>query len=139
MQAAAAFIFIWAGFILSISFFESWVKFRAQGVTVPIALSIGKLVFTALNRIEWAFAIVVSSMLLGPANSGRFFVPAFLAIALVLLIQTAWLLPVLNKRAKKCIHGEAIPPSKHHLYFVVAETIKLSLLFYCGIHLLEQI
>ncbi len=139
IQTAAALMFIWAGFILSISFFESWVKFRAQGVTLPVALSIGKLVFTALNRIEWAFAIIIAVLFLRSTDSGSLYVSAFIAVIFILLIQTLWLLPALNARAKKCIKGERITSSKHHLYFITAEIIKLSLLFYCGNHLLKMI
>ena len=52
-------IFLWAGFICAISFMESWLKFRAPGITMPVGLSIGKLVFSALNKIEWIFTFVI--------------------------------------------------------------------------------
>ncbi len=70
-------VFMWMGFICAISFMEAWLKFRAPGVTVPIGLGIGKLVFGALNRVEWVFALVILSIwLLGrypfriPLSSG---------------------------------------------------------------------
>ena len=47
MMAAS---FLWIGFICAISFMETRLKFRAPGVTLPIGLSIGKLVFRALNK-----------------------------------------------------------------------------------------
>jgi len=43
------------GFVLSISFMEAWLKFQAEGVTQAIGLSIGRLVFGALNKVEWFF------------------------------------------------------------------------------------
>ena len=52
---SAAIVFFWAGSVFSISFMESWLKFRAEGVTLPIGLSIGRKVFKALNRMEWVF------------------------------------------------------------------------------------
>ena len=43
---------LWLGFVLSISFMEAWLKFQAEGVTQIIGLSIGRLVFNALNKVE---------------------------------------------------------------------------------------
>lgn len=57
VQVAVA--FVWVGMVLGISFLEAPLKFRAPGITVPIGLGIGRLVFTALNRIELVFAIVL--------------------------------------------------------------------------------
>ena len=56
--------FLWIGFVCAISFMEAWLKFRAPGVTIPIGLGIGRLVFTALNLVEWVFALVIISNLL---------------------------------------------------------------------------
>jgi hypothetical protein len=39
--------FVRIGFLGAISFMEAWLKFKAPGVTLPI--SIGRLVFSALN------------------------------------------------------------------------------------------
>lgn len=132
MEIAIALIFVWVGFICSISFFESWIKFRAKGVTVPIALSIGKLVFTVLNRIEWVLALLILVMLFLSA----FFTPTIgLTIGItffVLLLQTIWMLPALNSRALLRIDGKEIPPSKLHVYFVLGEFIKLVCLVICG-------
>ena len=50
-------VFLWSGFC-AISFMESWLKFRAPGVSLPIGLGIGKLVFNALNKMEWVFAVI---------------------------------------------------------------------------------
>lgn len=52
-------IFLWSGCILTISFMESWLKFRAPGVILPIGLSIGKMMFNTLNKIEWFFAATI--------------------------------------------------------------------------------
>ena len=57
-------VFIWVGMIIAISFMEAWLKFRAPGVTLPIGLGIGRLVFGALNRVEWILAVVVTAGML---------------------------------------------------------------------------
>ena len=60
--AAAA--FVWLGMVLAISFLETPLKFRAPGITVPLGLSIGRLVFRALNTVEIVLAIALIIALL---------------------------------------------------------------------------
>ena len=43
---------LWLGFVCAISFVEAPLKFKAPGVELKHALSIGRLVFHALNRVE---------------------------------------------------------------------------------------
>ncbi|MBC7426864.1 MAG: hypothetical protein H7321_10045 [Bacteroidia bacterium] len=43
-------VFLWIGFVLAISFMDSWLSFRASGETVSNGLSIERLVFGALNK-----------------------------------------------------------------------------------------
>ncbi|HQO86046.1 MAG TPA: hypothetical protein PKX84_00190, partial [Bacteroidia bacterium] len=47
---------LWIGFVSAISFMEAWLKFRAPGITIPLGLGIGRLVFNVLNKIEWVLA-----------------------------------------------------------------------------------
>jgi hypothetical protein len=47
---AGAVTFVWLGMVLAISFLEAPLKFRAPGVTIPVGLGIGRLVF----RSRWA-------------------------------------------------------------------------------------
>src|SRR5664279_3321230 len=44
--------FVWLGMVLAISFLEAPLKFRAPGITLPLGLGIGRLVFRALNGCE---------------------------------------------------------------------------------------
>jgi hypothetical protein len=71
--------FTWLGMILAISFLEAPLKFRAPGVTIPIGLGIGRLVFRALNLAEVTLAVAVTaSVLAGNATDP---VLAFMAAA----------------------------------------------------------
>lgn len=65
---AVAATFVWLGMVLAISFLEAPLKFRAPGVTLPIGLGIGRLVFRALNGAEIALAatILVAMVLSAP-------------------------------------------------------------------------
>lgn len=129
-------VYLWVGFVCAISFMEAWLKFRAPGVTMPIGLGIGRLVFSALNKAEWVFGIaIIINLVLSkePVFVLRNF--AFFLPLLILVIQTAFLLPALDARAELCIQHKPIPSSNLHLYYVGAEVIKVTSLFIFSIKL----
>jgi hypothetical protein len=117
---------LWIGFVVAISFMEAWLKFQAPGITLELGLGIGRLVFAALNKVEWTFAIAIivdqvvnKSRLLRSSNSW-FFIPLVL-----LLIQTIWILPALDARAELHLQRAPVPPSSLHFYYVGMELIKV--------------
>jgi len=129
-------VFVWAGCIIAISFMESWLKFRAPGVTVPIGLSIGKLVFNALNKMEWFFAAVLAiSYFFNTQQIGTPGIVLFALAVWLLIMQTFWLLPALDARANIVISGKTLASSSLHWYFVGVEIIKLSSLLILGFRL----
>ncbi|HVV06979.1 MAG TPA: hypothetical protein VHC96_22265 [Puia sp.] len=131
--------FLWVGFICAISFMETRLKFRAPGVTLPIGLSIGKLVFRALNKMEWAFAIIiVIGTLIDNGHLNVWVIAGYGAALSLLVTQTIWLLPALEKRADARISGKTLFPSAHHRYFIAAELGKVIALFLSGICLLKS-
>ena len=135
---AIATAFIWVGLILGISFLEAWLKFRAPGVTTAIGLGIGRLVFGALNKLEWLLTLVLILTLFTRqipllSDSGMM----LSVIVVVLLTQTLWLLPALNKRAFRVINDRPVKPSGLHVIFIAAELAKIVLLVLTGISLLN--
>ncbi|MEJ5265628.1 MAG: hypothetical protein WHT29_09960 [Bacteroidales bacterium] len=112
----------WIGFVSAISFFESWIKFRAPGITLPIGLRVGKKVFNALNRVELVLflIIVLLSLLLPITHAGL-----LIGIGVVLMFQTLYLLPILNQRAEKIIAGATVTSTWHHIGYVVSDIIKI--------------
>ena len=68
---AAALTFTWLGMVLAISFLEAPLKFRAPGVTIPIGLGIGRLVFRALNSVEAVLAVVIAIAVFAGSPRGR--------------------------------------------------------------------
>ncbi len=130
--------FVWIGFISAISFLEAWMKFKAPGVTIPIGLSIGRLVFGALNKIEWVFTIaIIVSMYVKPAMADNKTKIPFILTVLLLLTQTIWLLPALDIRAQMHINGQNVPHSNLHIYYVTVEVIKVCGLLLFGIKLFK--
>lgn len=136
---AIACLFTWIGFVCAISFMEAWLKFQAPGVTLPVGLSIGQLVFGALNKVEWIFAVVIcTSIFLHRRSLVTVSAISMLLIMTILVVQTAWLLPALDIRAEQYIMGQPVTSSHLHLWFVGAEVLKVSSLFITAVSLFKQ-
>ncbi|WP_353181499.1 hypothetical protein [Parapedobacter lycopersici] len=136
---AVACLFIWIGMVCGISFLEAWLKFRAPGVTMPIGLGIGRLVFNTLNKVEWVLAAIVVVTAMMHTNTLFSARNAFLLLAVIILIlQTAWLLPTLDARAQLVIENKPLPPSNLHYLFIGAEVLKIAGLFAAAIGHFEK-
>lgn len=131
-------VFIWIGFVGAISFMEAWLKFKAPGVTLPIGLGIGRLVFAALNKVEWILLLTLTISIPFKKMS-KSVVISYIVINLILITQSVWLLPALDARAELYITHAAVTPSQIHLYYVVAEILKMTGLIILGIKLLRTI
>ena len=125
--------FVWFGAVGAISFMEAPLKFQAPGITIPLGLGIGRLVFYALNWIEIVLAgVLLIAMFVSKHFVGRVPATLFGLVIVILVAQTVWLLPVLDARAVKVIGGTADPFSKLHFVYIGFEAIKLVLLFALG-------
>ncbi len=132
-------VFIWIGFVCSISFMEAWLKFRAPGVNLALGLSIGKLVFSALNKVEWFFSVIIAvSLLLGGQHILKGKNNLFMIAIVLLILQTFWMLPILNQRADLYMKGLEADKSLVHIYYVAAELAKTVLLFIFGLSFLKK-
>lgn len=118
---------IWLGFVLSISFMETWLKFQAEGVTQPIGLSIGKLVFGALNKVELFLlaCLIISALLYLEKKEDKRIKMILMGITLLVLVQTFYLLPFLDRRIDQILSGIQPAPSYVHFYYVSLEVIKV--------------
>lgn len=129
--------FLWAGFMGAISFMESWLKFRAEGVQVTTGLSIGRLIFRTLNRIEWVYLIILwGGYILAKPSPLPKDALAYFILSLIMLIQTAFLLPAMDKRAVAKIKGQKLGSSTLHIWYPGLELLKFIVLIYAGISLL---
>lgn len=127
-------IFTWIGFVCAISFMEAWIKFRAPGINVALGLGIGRLVFAALNKVEWVFAIaVLINIIVAKQSFLSFGNISYIVVLTVLLLQTFWLLPALDARAELHIQGLKVISSNLHFYFIAMEVLKVCSLFITGI------
>ncbi|MFH8336883.1 hypothetical protein [Streptomyces sp. AM6-12] len=132
---ATAVTFVWLGMVLAISFLEAPLKFRAPGVSVPVGLGIGRLVFRALNTVEAVCAAVVIAAVAVGAAPAR--ITGLTAAAVVLLLlQLVAVRPFLNRRSDRVLAGEELPRSHGHLWYVALELLKVAALLALGIGLL---
>lgn len=139
MPIALICTFLWIGFVCAISFMEAWLKFRAPGITVPLGLGIGRLVFNALNKVELVFAIVILINIFWQTSDILKWQNIAFAVPFALLfIQTFWLLPALDARAELHIQGQLVPPSNLHFYYVGMELVKIVGLSLFGITLFKN-
>jgi hypothetical protein len=123
---------VWAGMVLAISFLEAPIKFRAPGITRELGLGIGRLVFRALNRVEWVMALLLlAALCVVPPHRLPWFVYA--AVFVALSLQTFCLRPLLNARSERVLRGEDLPPSPLHVLYILIEAVKVIVLLALGV------
>ncbi len=117
---------VWLGMICAIAM-EAQLKFQAPGITRELGLGIGKIVFTALNRVECAMAILLLVTFFVFKNARKTLI-VFAAILLILLTQTVWLIPNLIGRIDLITSGQTPPDSSLHFVYIAFEVSKIILL-----------
>ncbi|WP_335972390.1 hypothetical protein [Streptomyces sp. CA2R106] len=128
---AAALTFTWCGMVLGISFLEAPLKFRAPGVTVPVGLGIGRIVFRVLNRIEAVLAAGVVAAVAAGGPPVAVAVPTAVAAA-TLAAQLLAIRPGLNRRSDRVLAGEELLRSRAHHVYVATESVKVLALLALG-------
>lgn len=137
MVAAAAGL-VWLGMVIAISFLEAPLKFRAPGITVPLGLGIGRLVFRALNIAEAVLALIVlAGLALAAWPAAGFWL---LAATLILVVQLAVVRPVLQRRSNRVLAGETSGKrSRMHRVYPALEAFKVVALLAGGLLLLATL
>lgn len=118
---------LWAGLIIGISFIEAPLKFQAPGITIPLGLGIGRLVFQTLNKVEIALLLLTIFSVWNTKNF-KWIIP----VIILLMLDTFWLLPILDKRAILLLAGKPNQASYHHIIYIVLEAFKLISLLLLG-------
>ncbi|MBC9811229.1 hypothetical protein H9Y05_01960 [Crocinitomicaceae bacterium CZZ-1] len=120
---------IWLGFVGAISFMESWLKFKAPGINRSLGVGIGRLVFKALNRVEWCCFLLITLLFIVNVNLlEQQGMTAMTGLLIVLVVQTFWMLPAMDRRAAMLLNNIPIEPSRYHIGYVLLELLKVGLL-----------
>ena len=117
------------GAIVAISFLEAPLKFQAPGITIPLGLGIGRLVFTALNILTGVALAVLAVVSVRRPRAGRSSLALLGAVWAVYLVEVAVIRPVLNRRSDLVIAGAEAPGTDWaHYAYIAADVTVLALL-----------
>ncbi|GAB04923.1 hypothetical protein GII30_09160 [Gordonia amarae] len=135
---AMAITFVWLGMVSAISFIEAPLKFRAPGITIPLGLGIGRLVFRALNAVEAVWAVVlIAAVAVGSFTDTGIVIAVAVAVA-ALAAQILGVRPALTKRSDAVLAGGDHSHRSHaHFVYVGFEIVKVAALITLGTLLLQ--
>lgn len=124
--------FVWLGMVFAISWLEAPLKFRAPGITVPLGLGIGRLVFRALNAAEAVLATLLAAAgaAAGMPTAGWLLLAGLVGL---LAVQVLLLRPGLDRRARAIIAGQSPPRSSRHRVYIAVEGAKVLALLALGV------
>jgi hypothetical protein len=129
--ALGALIMVWAGVLIGVSFLAAPAKFGAPGLSLPVAMEVGRREFGTLNLAEIVLAVVTLALAAYVRPERAIWFGLGLA-ALIVALQWLWLLPVLDARAELIIEGGAPEPAPWHALYIGAEVVKLLALLISG-------
>jgi hypothetical protein len=130
-NALGALVMLWAGVLIGVSFLAAPAKFGAPGLSLPMAMEIGRREFGALNLTEIALAVVTLALAAYARPKRAIWLGLGLA-ALIVVLQWLWLLPMLDARAEVIIQGGTPEPAPWHTLYIGAEVLKLLALLVVG-------
>ena len=119
---------LWIGFILAISIMETPLRFQPDTVTLAQSLSIGRLVFHALNYVEIFFAVILVLCSIFGQPVPRRAKTVLWVVVVILIAQTVLLFTMLDQRTEAILRGEEVPKAIYHGVYIVLDGVKLLLL-----------
>ena len=106
-------------------------RFTAASITRPIALDVGRVVFTALNRVEFGALLLLLVVVRLSRRSSELWAWCSV-LALIVLAQGVWLIPELAARTDLILGGSEPPPSHAHAIYATLELVKIAILLFLG-------
>ena len=129
--------FLWLGLTIGISLIAVPEIFTAGSVSRPQALDAASVVFSALSRTELV-ALVILLITVRFSGRARALWAYVSLLALIVLAQSAWLLPELAARAQQITAGIEPDPSPAHAIYAALEIAKILLLIALGFRALHD-
>ncbi|MBO1900777.1 hypothetical protein J4H92_02305 [Leucobacter weissii] len=121
---------LWLGMVAAISFVEAPLKFQAPGITIPLGLGIGRLVFAALNLAEGVLLSALVLLHLWPraARASRGRLRWLLLLVAVFVFKVAVVRPPLNARTDLVLAGAEPGQSIWHYVYIACDAATMALL-----------
>lgn len=113
----------WFGLLLGVSFLATPVKFQAPSLELPVALDVGRVTFALFSKVELGLCLVLVLCTL-VLRTGFVRAAAAALVVAIVLVETFWLLPILDARVGEIIAGTTISATGHHLWYVIGEAVK---------------
>jgi hypothetical protein len=123
-RALGGLLLLWAGMLLGISFLAIPAQFGVASLSRPVAFEIVRQVMTLFTWTQLALA----ALALLAAALARPSWPGWTALALagaMLLLQAAWLLPIMAERVELILAGQTPPLGPWHALYQASEVTKL--------------
>ena len=115
---------VWLGILGGLAFIETPLKFLAPGITVELALGIGRLVLTTADFISVGMLLVVTLLSIKP-RLGRSVWGTLAALWVVLIAQVAIIRPLLNARTDIVLAGGEAGESQLHTVYIATSFLLL--------------
>ena len=129
--------FTWVGMTVGVSMIATPVRFSAESITRPVALDVGRVVFSALNKAE-LLALVLLLVVVRVSGRSRNLWAWCSVLALIVVAQGAWLIPELAARTDIILAGREPPPSYAHAIYSSLELAKIGVLLFLGVRSLSE-
>ena len=123
--------FSWFGISLGVAGIATPVLFATPSLSREVAADVGRAVFLALNKVELGLLVGLLVLVRVSGRSKDYLLPGA-ALALIVIIQSAWLLPELAARADMIAAGDTPAETMAHSLYSALEFCKYALLFWIG-------
>jgi len=126
---------LWLGMSIGISFIEAPLKFTAPGITIPLGLGIGRLVFTAMNAVEiLLFICWLAGSFKRHMDRAWWWIVGIAGF--LLLLKAAVIRPGLSVRTDAVLAGNSAGGSLWHYAYIGVEgvltvTLVIALVYAC--------
>lgn len=124
--------------LLGISFLEAPVKFTAPSLTLPVGLDLGRHVFQAFNKVEIVFGTLLFILIVRSKLSPIINI-LFAFVIFLLILESVWLLPVLDERVLIIIAGGIPEKESPHIWYVLFDAAKVISLITIGVANIKQL
>lgn len=121
--------FAWTGVAAGVTLIVVPAIFGAPGTDRADAIGVASAVFASRDRAEIVMLVLLLVLVRASTSKRGLLFPA-LGIALVILLQSAWLLPQLVERSMQIASGQTPDPSYAHAAYSILEIVKVLLLLY---------
>lgn len=119
---------VWFGIVTALGFIETPLKFLAPGMTLDVALGLGRLVLTTADVLSGVLLVVLTGLTLVRPRPGRPALISLGALWVVVVVQVALVRPFLNARTDIVLAGGQAGESQLHTVYIALDVLILVLL-----------